>query len=61
MKFLKAAGKVVLAIILGYAGFMLSALVGGLLAGFLGALLALSKTTISLLSWTLANVLFLER
>ncbi len=59
MKFLKAVGKVILAIILGYAGLMLASLVGGFLVGFFGAMLRLNATTISSLTWALPKVIFL--
>jgi hypothetical protein len=59
MKLLKAVGKVILAIILGYAGLMVASIVGGFLAGSLGTILRLNATTIGSLTWTLPKVLFL--
>jgi hypothetical protein len=54
----RGVGKVLLAIILALAGMMLASLVGGGLAGFLGALFRLSNDTISLLVWAFPKIIF---
>jgi branched-subunit amino acid ABC-type transport system permease component len=59
MRFLKAMGKIILAIVLGYAGLMLASLVGGFIAGVLGVELRLSAETTSSLSRALSYVIFL--
>ena len=55
----RAVGKLVLAIILGYAGLMLASLAGGGLAGVLGVILHLSAETIASLEWIFPKVIFL--
>lgn len=55
----KAVGKVVLAIVLAYAGFMLASLVGGMLAGALGVMSGLNAKTVDSLIWTFPKAIFL--
>jgi hypothetical protein len=56
---MKSAGKILLAIVLGYAGFMLASFVGGFLAGVLGAVFHLSAEPVASLTWTLPKAIFL--
>jgi hypothetical protein len=55
----RAVGKLVLAIILAYAGLMLASLAGGFLAGMIGAIFHLSRETIASLEWTFPKIVFL--
>jgi hypothetical protein len=55
----RGIGKVLLAIALAYAGFMFASLVGGFLAGVIGAIFHLRKDTIDSLAWTLPKIIFL--
>jgi hypothetical protein len=56
---MKTVGKVVLAIILGFAGLMAASFIGGALAGMLGGLFRLNANTVGLLEWVLPKVIFL--
>jgi hypothetical protein len=53
------AGKVILAIVLGYAGLMLASLGGGLLAGMLGGMFRLEADTVGALGWAFPKIIFL--
>jgi hypothetical protein len=56
---MKTVGKIILALVLAYAGLMLASLVGGMLAGFLGARLGLSAKTVDSLIWSFPKAIFL--
>lgn len=56
---MKTVGKVILAIVLGYAGLMLASVLGGVIAGAVGVMLRLSAGTVDSLGWTLPKVIFL--
>jgi hypothetical protein len=51
-------GKVLLAIVLAYAGFILASLVGGFLAGMIGAIFRLNADTVASLVWTFPKIIF---
>lgn len=55
---MKSVGKVLLAIVLAYAGLMLASVVGGFLAGALGAFFHLSLRTVASFEWTFPKVIF---
>lgn len=50
-RFVKAVGKVVLAIVLGYAGFMVASFLGGMLAGALGVMFRWEAGTVQSVGW----------
>jgi hypothetical protein len=56
---MKTVGKVILAIVLAYAGFMLASFVGGVLAGLLGGMFRLSTKTVDSFAWTFPKIIFL--
>jgi MFS family permease len=56
---MKTVGKVMFAIVLAYAAFMLASLVGGVLAGLLGSMFRLSAKTIDSFAWTFPKIMFL--
>src|SRR5260370_27323373 len=58
-KNIRAVGKIVLAIVFAYAGLMVASLLGGMLAGFLGATFALNPKTVDSLIWVFSKAIFL--
>lgn len=58
MKILRAVGKLFAAVVLAYVGLMLASLVGGGMAGFLGAILHLSSKTIDSIVWAFPKIIF---
>ena len=56
---MKTFGKVILATIIAYIGFLAASFVGGFLAGACGAIFHLSTEATASLTWTTPKVLFL--
>jgi hypothetical protein len=56
---MKTVGKVMFAIVLAYAAFMLASLVGGVLAGLLGGMFRLSAKTVDSFVLTFPKIIFL--